>query len=66
MSAAVHVLQARTGRIAGSYETRAGERVWIIDWDDGGLNPPEDIQEGAGLKRGCRVQLAGGRLERVT
>ncbi len=65
MSAEVHVLQAREGRIISSYRTRARERVWIIDWDEHGLNPPEDITEGPGLEVGCRVRLAGARLERI-
>ena len=65
MTAAVHVLQARTGWISGAYDTRAGERVWIIIWDDGRPSPPEDVEEDPALERGCRVRLAGGRLERV-
>ena len=64
-SASVHILQAREGRIINSYRTRDQERVWIIEWDDHGLTPPEDITEEPALAVGCRVRLAGGRLERM-
>ena len=54
---------ARTGAIAGSYETRGGERVWLIAWDDRRRTPPEDVKADGDFREGQRVRLTAGRLE---
>ena len=63
---AEQVRPVRTGVVTGSYDTQAGDRVWLIDWDDGRKTPPQYIvTEPDEFRPGERVQLAGDRLERL-
>ncbi len=52
------------GVIAGAYDTRGGERVWLVAWDGHDKPPPFDVDAEEDFVVGQRVRVVGGRLER--
>ncbi len=58
--------EVQRGEIVGSYQTRAGETVWIVAWADRPKSSMLDnVDAEAGLAIGMRVRLIGNRLERA-
>lgn len=55
--------KALTGVVTGSYETRGGERIWLVDWDRRQRPPPFDVTTNEDFRVGQRVRVVGGRLE---
>lgn len=53
------------GVILDSYETRAGERVYRIAWDDKVNRPLTDVDVDGVLEDGARVRLVGRKLQRA-
>ena len=54
--------RAPSGRITGSFATRAGERVWIVAWDDRKTRELTDIDPTPDFAIGDRVALIGRKL----
>jgi hypothetical protein len=51
-----------SGRVTGGFRTRAGERIWLVAWDDGKARELIDIEPTPEFEIGQRVVLIGRKL----